>query len=104
MNLSSILVMVLPKHLQSTIDALNLIKGVEVHVCEESSGRIIATLEAETITEEVDGLRHIKSLPNIVFAEMVFHYFEDESSKSDNHITLEPVKTQGACCPETACN
>jgi len=103
MNLSSILVITPSEHLESTIDALNKLKGVEVHVSEEQSGRIIATQEAESISAEVEGLKRIKALPGIMFAEMVFHYFEDESNALPVELPAELDNSQGGCRTESAC-
>jgi nitrate reductase NapD len=82
MNLSSILVMTLEPHLESTISALTAIDGLEVHYCDRTSGRIIVTQEAENTHDEVSGLQRIKSLPYVVLAEMVYHYCEQEEEPS----------------------
>ena len=93
MNLSSILVVTPTQHLESTIDKLNGMPGVEVHVFEEQTGRIIATLEALSVSAEVEGLRRIKSLPDIQYAEMVLHYFEHDNGEAVE-LSGIPVNTQ----------
>ena len=59
-------------------EQLDSLEGVDVHQHDPASGRIIITLEAEDVTGEVEGLKRIKALPDIVLAEMVYHFFEDD--------------------------
>jgi len=80
MNISGILVIV-PSHRLAAITAsLNALSGVSVHHAEPSSGRIIVTLEAETTAAEIAGLERIKALPDVILAELVYHYFENETA------------------------
>lgn len=79
MNLSGILVMAKPESHGSVVEALNALEGVEVHQVDEASGRIVVVQEAENIHEEIEGVKRIKALPNVIMAEMVYHYLaEDE--------------------------
>ena len=79
MNLSGILVVAKPESQGQVVEALNGLEGVEVHQVEVASGRIIAVQEAADIHAEIEGVRRIKALPNIIMAEMVYHYLaEDE--------------------------
>ena len=94
MNLSSILIVTSPQHLEATIQALNAQRGVEVHVFEEQTGRIIATLEAISVSAEMEGLKQIKSLPQILYAEMVLHYFEHDN---DDPVDLSNSPAQNIC-------
>lgn len=77
MNLSSILVITSPPHLDATIESLSDIDGLQVHYCDQAGSRIVVTQEAESSEKEVEGLQRIKSLPHVVLAEMVYHYCED---------------------------
>lgn len=78
MNLSSILVVTNESKIHDTIGDLSKIDGLEIHYCENQSGRIIVTQEAEDTDMHIAGLQRIKSLPNVVFAEMVYHYCGEE--------------------------
>ncbi len=79
MNLSGILVMAKPASHGQVVEALNALEGVEVHQVDEVSGRIVAVQEAEDIHAEIEGVKRIKALPNVIMAEMVYHYLaEDE--------------------------
>lgn len=77
MNLSGILVLARPENLPAVVAALDALPGVEVHQ-QDAQGRLVAVLEADGVRAEVDGLRRIKAVPDVLMAEMVFHYFEDD--------------------------
>ena len=79
MNLSSILVMTSEPHLETTINALTAIDGLQIHYCDPESSRIIVTQESKNTKHEIEGLQRIKSLPHVVMAEMVYHYCEEDT-------------------------
>ncbi len=82
MNLSGILVMVPPDRMDAGIQALNGLPGVEIHYTEPATGRIVVVQEADSVPAEVDGLRRIQRLPQVILAELVYHYFEDDNQPS----------------------
>jgi len=86
MNISTILVVVPVHRLDAALVILADVSGVEVHHHDAETGRIVITQEAETIHDEVAGLERIKALPDIILAEMVSHYFEDDPEILDGHI------------------
>jgi nitrate reductase NapD len=83
MNISGILVIVSPQRVVSMVDHLNSLDGIDVHHIEAATGRIVITQEAETIHNEVDGLKRIRALPGIILAEMSYHNFEDDNELLD---------------------
>ena len=83
MNISGILVIVSPVHTQVTIDRLQALPGIEVRHTDAESGRIVITQEAESIPAEIDGLKRIRALPDIILAEMSYHYFGDDAESVD---------------------
>ena len=76
MNVSGILVVTPVTRLDETAAALADLPGVDVHHTDPATGRLVVTQEAETVRDEMDGLKRIKVLPHIVLAEMVHHHFE----------------------------
>ena len=78
MNLSGILVMAKPESQEQVVAALNALAGVEVHQVDAATGRIIVVQEAEDIHAEIEGVKRIKALPNVIMAEMVYHYLADD--------------------------
>jgi nitrate reductase NapD len=58
---------------------LNALEGVEVHQVDAATGRIVAVQEASDIHAEIEGVKRIKAVPDVIMAEMVYHYLaEDE--------------------------
>jgi len=83
MNVSGILVITSPEHVDETCERLKALDGVDVHFTEQTTGRIVVTQEAETISAEVEGLKHIRTLPHIIMAEMSSHFFEEDRELID---------------------
>ena len=83
MNISGILVIVSPERVDSMVEQLNGMDGIDVHHIETATGRIVITQEAETINDEVDGLKRIRALPGIILAEMSYHNFEEDTELVD---------------------
>ena len=79
MNISGILVVVSLQRVASMIELLQQMDGIDVHHIDAATGRIVITQEAESIKEEVDGLKRIQALPGVILAEMSYHNFEDDS-------------------------
>ena len=81
MNVSSIVVQVLPKHLEEVIAILKESELCDYHLHDEI-GRIIITIEGEDVGEETAKLQAIQKYPHIISAEMQFAYSEDELDKA----------------------
>jgi len=79
MNVSGIVVLVKPAQLKPCLLALRGLPGVEVHGQDPARGRVVVTQEAETVGAEVEGLQRIKALPQVMAAELVYHYFGDDA-------------------------
>ena len=87
MNLSGILVTTAPARMTQVCNSLNAIAGVEVFHTDADKGRIIAVQEAETVHDEVAGLKRIKKLPHIILAEMVHHYI----GESNDAVSMQDI-------------
>lgn len=94
MNLSGILVITRTGHVAETVERLDRLPGVEVHYRDDASGKIVVVQEAETVPDEVEGLKRIKALPNLLLAEMVHHRF-DEASESEFQVPKELDTLEG---------
>ena len=77
MHYSGLLVQTNPDHVGDCARELALCPGVEVFVTDDTSGRIVAVLETESLEEQEKGLRRAQELPNVLTAELVYHYFGD---------------------------
>ncbi len=65
-NLSGILVMVKPESQSQVVLALNALEGVEVHQVDEKTGRIVVVQEADDIHAEIEGVKRIKAIPQVI--------------------------------------
>ncbi|MDH3899932.1 MAG: chaperone NapD [Gammaproteobacteria bacterium] len=83
MNISGILVVTAPEHTGNVSEHLQSLDGIDVHYVDTATGRIVITQEAETISDEVGGLKRIRALPHIILAEMSCHYFEEDRELMD---------------------
>lgn len=80
MNLSSIIVLVKPDHLEEVIRDLKTSEAFEYHLHDET-GKIIVTIEGEDTEEEIRKLKMLNAVPYVISAEMVFAYSEEELEK-----------------------
>ena len=65
MNYSAILVIALPGRLQDVITAINRIEGVEAHISDPDSDRLICTIEAPTTDDEVRLFHRVAELDGV---------------------------------------
>jgi nitrate reductase NapAB chaperone NapD len=79
MNLSGIVVTVLPPHVATVVARLAALAATEVMHVDAASGRIVIVQERATIGEEFDGLRAIQRLPHVLSADLVMHYFGEDA-------------------------
>ena len=84
MNISSIVIQTLPKHLESVIADLKKSGVCDYHFHDEK-GRVIVTIEGEGVKEELEKLRVIEAIPHIIAADMQMAYSEDEL---DEHMEI----------------
>lgn len=80
MNLSGIVVSVQPRFYDDTVSRISQLPGVEVHYQDPKDARLVVAQEACDVDAEVEGLKRIKSIPGVVVAELVYHYFADDPS------------------------
>ena len=85
MNVSSIVVKTAPEHRDELIVRINSLDLCEVHFSDEF-GRIIATIEGETIEKEMEKLKLIQSMPHVFSADLMYSYSEDELADAMEHI------------------
>lgn len=77
MNLSSVLVYSNPTYLDTVMEALALLPGVEVYHHCRATGRVVLIQEQVDSEQQINGLQDIKSVAHVMAAEMVYHYVED---------------------------
>ena len=79
MNISSIIVQTLPKHLAEVVTSLKNCDVCDYHMHDEL-GRIIITIEGNGVQEELKKLKVIEAIPHVMSADMQMAYSEDELS------------------------
>jgi nitrate reductase NapD len=101
MNVSGILTLVPPDRLREMEDELSALEGVDVHFRDAQQGKLILTQEAQSISDEVAGLKRIQAVPGVIMAEMVYHYFaEDQENIQEVPPGLVAEEdTEGVCVP-----
>ena len=80
MNISSIVVQTMPKFLDEVVDNLKKTDVCDYHMNDEL-GRIIVTIEGESVSEELKKLKVIEEIPHVIAADMQMAYSEDELDK-----------------------
>ena len=78
MAISSLVIDAMPDKLQEVADSLNAIEGVEVQGMDETTGRIVVTLEAANVYESSDIATSFVHLPHVFNANLVYVSVEDE--------------------------
>ena len=81
MHFSSILVTAVPSSFTQCIEELNSLPGVEVQLKYPNHGRLVVTQETTTMQEQQDGFRRIQTLPDVLGAELVYHYHDLSKEK-----------------------
>lgn len=79
MNLSGIVVSVEVDHVDAVLAALAALDGVDIAQHDRASGRIVVVQEAGDVDDEVAGFLRIRALPHVINADLVCHYFGEQS-------------------------
>ncbi len=85
MNLSGILVVAAVEHIDKVLAQLRELSGVEVHEVDHAGGRIVVVQEAQDVDAEVAGFMRIRTLPHVLAADLVCHYFGEQAAAEPNN-------------------
>ena len=80
MNISGILVQTKPENVEGVVSKIKENDCCEYHMHDEK-GRIIVIIEGENTEEEINKLKFLKTFKNIIAADMMYAYSEDELEK-----------------------
>ena len=78
MNVSSIVVQVLPQHVDDVLGILQNAEFCEYHFHDKDMGKIIVTVEGEGVDDEIRNLKIVQSVQHVIAADMMMSYSEDE--------------------------
>jgi nitrate reductase NapD len=81
MNISSVVVKVKPEHISDVLEVLQNSEFCEYHFHDESKGKIIVTVEGESVDDEIKNLKIVQSIQHVISADMMMSYSEDELDK-----------------------
>lgn len=98
MNISGIAVSTRPEWVESVAQSLSAMEGVEVHATDVDRGKLVVTLEAPSVSAEVEGFKRIRALPHVVTADLVQHYFEHDD-EIIHAIPDDLDQMEGVCVP-----
>jgi len=85
MNVSSIVVRTTPEHINDVIENINSLDRCEVHFT-DPDGKIVATIEGESISGQMETMKHIQGLPFVYSANVSYLYCEDELTELSGQI------------------
>jgi periplasmic nitrate reductase NapD len=77
MNVSGIVVGLVPGAFDRAVADLGALPGVQVHHHDRPGHRVVVTQEAASADLLEEGLRRIQQLPGVVHAALVYHFFDD---------------------------
>lgn len=84
MNISSIVIRVLPEHCESTLELIKASDVCDYFMHDET--KIIVTIEGNDISEEIAKLKQIQKMDHVISADMMYSYSEDELDKEKDKI------------------
>lgn len=77
MNVSSVIVRAAKQRIESVINEINAIDFCEVHFF-DPGGKIVATIEGESIHHQMERMKKIQDLPDVLSVNVSYTYCEDE--------------------------
>jgi len=81
MNVSGIVVQVLPKYVDEVLEVLKNADFCEYHFHDKNMGKIIVTVEGDSVDDEIRNLKIVQSLEHVIAADMMMSYSEDELNR-----------------------
>jgi nitrate reductase NapD len=78
MNISSLVVKVLPMNMEPALEALKRSGLCDVHFHDRQKGTVVVTIEGKDTGEEMDKVKAIEKLPHVLGAALVYAYSEAE--------------------------
>jgi len=99
MNISGVIVYAAAEQSDSVTKDLNAIDGVEVHAAE--SGKLVVTVEHESINGLADQVMAFQDMPGVLSVAMVYQHNEDLETLSGDEVLPED---DTASCTSNTCS
>ncbi len=90
MNISSLVVKVLPANMEEALDALNRSGLCAVHFHDRQKGTVVVTIEGKDTGEEINKMNAIEKLPHVVGTALVYAYSEAELDAAVKKVAEKP--------------
>jgi len=90
MNISSIVVQVRQEHIDEVVETLKAADFCDYHFHDKSIGKIIVTVEGESVNEEIAKVKQIQAVPHVIAADMMMTYSEEELEKERSKLEMAP--------------
>ena len=90
MNISSLVVKVLPVNMEPALEALKRSGLCDVHFHDRRKGAVVVTIEGKDTGEEMDKMKAIETLPHVLGAALVYTYSEAEPDAAAKKIADRP--------------
>ena len=79
MVISSLVVEAFPEHAAAAAEELAKIEGVEVHGVDPDTGKIVVTIEAESVERSHDTAATFIEIDGVINVSLIYANFEDEN-------------------------
>ncbi|MEK6743181.1 MAG: chaperone NapD [Nitrospirota bacterium] len=89
-NISSLVVKVLPVNMEPALEALKRSGLCDIHFHDRQKGTVVVTIEGKDTGEEMDKVKAIEKLPHVLGAALVYAYSEAELDAAVKKIAEKP--------------
>lgn len=86
MNISSLVITTFPEKTQAVIDMLKKDNICEYHA--HKKGKIVVTIEAESVSDEIQIMNQLSKTDNVINVEMIYSYCEDELAEERANLEI----------------
>ena len=90
MNISSLVVKILPMNMGPALEALKRSGLCDVHFHDHQKGTVVVTIEGKDTGEEMDKMNAIEKLPHVLAAALVYAYSEAELDAAAKRLADRP--------------
>ena len=89
-HISSLVVQVLPVHMQAVIDHINAMEGAEVNIT-SPEGKLVVLMETDTQQLVTDHIEDINTYEGVVSTALVYHQTEESEALNDTLDINTPI-------------
>lgn len=87
MNISSLIITTSVENAEHLVPQIKTGDFCEYHAHKE--GKIVVTIEADSVSDEIKTIRKLQSMANVLSVELIYSYCEDELEKERDKLEFE---------------